>query len=242
MPDQIFANPRLAEIYDYFDSDRSDLDLYLAILDELGALAVLDLGCGTGSLASLMAKRGLSVVGVDPAAASLELAKKKPGAEVVRWIHGDATNLPELTVDAAVMTGNVGQVFVSDESWMATLQGLALAVRPDGHLVFEVRDPAKQAWLGWIRERTESRLDIPKIGPVTSWIQVTEVSLPYVTFESRYQFEADNSELVSTSTLRFREKEEIESSLAATGFEVQEVRDAPDRPGKEWVFVARRLS
>ncbi|NOX32087.1 MAG: SAM-dependent methyltransferase, partial [Actinobacteria bacterium] len=32
MPDEIFANPRLAEIYDIFDSDRSDLDLYTDIV------------------------------------------------------------------------------------------------------------------------------------------------------------------------------------------------------------------
>lgn len=241
MPDQIFANPRLAEIYDHLQGDRPDFDLYLALLDQLGAKTVLDLGCGTGSLASLLIERGLAVIGVDPAAASLEVAKEKPGAELVRWIHGDATNLPELTVDAAIMTGNVGQVFVSDESWMATLQGLANAVRQDGHLIFEVRDPSKQAWLGWTRERTESRRDIPDVGPVTSWVQITEVALPYVTFESRYLFEADDSELVSTSTLRFRDKAEIEGSLATAGFAVSEIRDAPDRPGLEWVFVARRL-
>ena len=28
--------------------------------------------------------------------------------------------------------------------------------------------------------------------------------------------------------------------LQAAGFEVDEVLDAPDRPGLEWVFVARR--
>jgi len=32
----------------------------------------------------------------------------------------------------------------------------------------------------------------------------------------------------------------IEASLNAAGFEVNEVLDAPDRPGLEWVFVARR--
>lgn len=32
----------------------------------------------------------------------------------------------------------------------------------------------------------------------------------------------------------------IEASLNAAGFEVDEVLDAPDRPGLEWFFVARR--
>ena len=34
MPDLIFADPRLAAIYDEIDGDRSDLDHYEAIVDE----------------------------------------------------------------------------------------------------------------------------------------------------------------------------------------------------------------
>jgi nucleoside-triphosphatase THEP1 len=44
----------------------------------------------------------------------------------------------------------------------------------------------------------------------------------------------------SRSTLRFRTRAELEASLTAAGFVVQEVRDAPDRPGRELVFLARR--
>jgi hypothetical protein len=29
-------------------------------------------------------------------------------------------------------------------------------------------------------------------------------------------------------------------SLARAGFTIEDVRDAPDRPGSEWVFIARR--
>jgi hypothetical protein len=33
---------------------------------------------------------------------------------------------------------------------------------------------------------------------------------------------------------------EIDQSLRRSGFVVDNVRDAPDRPGREFVFVARR--
>jgi hypothetical protein len=39
VPDPIFADPRLAEIYDVFDGERSDLEVYAAIVEELGAPA-----------------------------------------------------------------------------------------------------------------------------------------------------------------------------------------------------------
>ena len=47
VPDPIFEHARLAAIYDALDSDRSDLDVYVAIAEELGARRVLDVGCGT---------------------------------------------------------------------------------------------------------------------------------------------------------------------------------------------------
>ena len=117
MPDAIFANPRLAEVYDPLDPDRSDLDDYLDLTEELRARSVVDIGCGTGTFACLLAKQGMDVTGADPAAASLDVARRKPYADRVRWVHGDASSLQGLQVDLATMTANVAQVFVTDEEW-----------------------------------------------------------------------------------------------------------------------------
>ena len=48
--------------------------------------------------------------------------------------------------------------------------------------------------------------------------------------------------VTSDSTLRFRDRPELEATLTAHGYEVVEVRDAPDRPGREYVFLARTPS
>jgi hypothetical protein len=85
------------------------------------------------------------------------------------------------------------------------------------------------------------RLVIPGIGPVQTWEDLTDVQLPFVSFRWTVVFEADGATLTSNSTLRFRPREEIRASLEATGFAVEHVRDAPDRPGREFVFVARRI-
>lgn len=50
----------------------------------------------------------------------------------------------------------------------------------------------------------------------------------------------DGEVLESTSTLRFRALHEMTADLRTAGFEVVDVRDAPDRPGLEHVVVARR--
>jgi len=102
MPDPIFDLPRLAAIYDALDPDRSDLTVYADLAGRLGACRVLDVGCGTGTLALNLSGRCMEVTGVDPAAASLEVevagfvvedvrgAPDRPGRELVFIARSDA--------------------------------------------------------------------------------------------------------------------------------------------------------
>jgi SAM-dependent methyltransferase len=239
--DAIFEDRRLAELYDPLDPDRSDLDVYAAMVEEFGAASVLDIGCGTGTFACLLARRGLTVTAVDPAGASLAVARAKPGADRVRWVHGYATDLPPLRVDLVTMTANVAQVFLTDADWAATLGAAHAALRPGGRLVFETRDPAARAWLEWTRERSYLRAVVPGVGPVQTWEDLLDVSGELVSFRSTVVFESDGAVLTSTSTLRFRQRDEVAASLAAAGYAVDQVRQAPDRPGRELVFVARAV-
>ncbi|MEV7323860.1 class I SAM-dependent methyltransferase [Streptomyces sp. NPDC093970] len=241
MVDDCFAHPRLAAIYDPLDPDRSDLDAYLRMADDFGTQRVLDIGCGTGVFALLLAERGIEVVGVDPAQASIDVARNKPGSGQVRWICGDATNLPPLQVDLATMTANVAQAIADPQTWQKTLRGAHEALRPGGRLIFETRDPSRRAWEEWTREKSYRVAEIPGVGSVESWVELIEVSGPLVTFRSTYRFAVDGQVLTSDSTLRFRERDEVEKDLDAHGYVVDGIRDAPDRPGREFVFLARRL-
>ena len=229
-----FDDPRVAGVYDSFDSDRSDLDVYRGIVRELGASSVLDLGCGTGTLAIMLASAGLEVVAVDPAGAMLDVARAKRGSEKVRWIQGDAASVAgEVKTDVVTCTGNAVQAIVDDAVWHQTLDAVHRILVSGGHFVFETREPAMRAWESWNREESYAVVD-----GMESWQEVTRIEWPLVTFDSTTVF-SDSQRVIATSTLRFRERGEIELDLDAHGFSVADVRDAPDRPDRELVFIAR---
>jgi SAM-dependent methyltransferase len=236
-PDATFSDPRQAVLYDVFNNDRSDLEAYVRIAAEVEAHRVVDVGCGTGSLAVRLAALGFSVIGVDPAGASLDVARARPNAELVRWVYGDATSLVglETAADLAVMTGNVAQVFVSDQDWYATLRAIRTCLRPGGWFVFETRRSEVKDWESW--NLPPSPVAMPDGRTAVVSCTVTEVALPLVTFEGSTNI---GQEIMrSTSTLRFREPDELERDLSRHGFTVHDVRDAPDRPGKEMVFLTQ---
>lgn len=239
MADALFEVPRLAAIYDVFDADRSDLEVYAAMAEEFGARSVLDIGCGTGTFGCLLASRGITVVGLDPAAASLQVARAKPFADRAAWVHGVVSALPSLQVDLVTMTGNVAQVFLGDEEWAGVLRAARDALRPGGLLVFETRVPEREAWRSW--GDGYERAQVPGVGVVEVRGELTAARGEYVSFRRTYSFE-DGTQLASDSTLRFRDRGTVTGSLAAAGFALDEIRDAPDRPGLEMVFVAEAVA
>ncbi|WP_233091947.1 bifunctional 2-polyprenyl-6-hydroxyphenol methylase/3-demethylubiquinol 3-O-methyltransferase UbiG [Arthrobacter sp. MSA 4-2] len=243
MPDAVFDHPRVARVYDPLDPDRRDLETYVNLADEFGAATVLDVGCGTGTFCSLLAERGIRVVGADPAGASVAVAQTKPGADRVTWVVGTAVDVAaepahQHQYDLATMTANVAQVFLEDEEWLANLRAIHMCLRPDGHLAFETRVPSDRGWEQWTKELTQRVVEVEGEGPVEDWVQVTKVDGEFVTFDSPTIFLADGERIDSTSTLRFRTQEALRQSLSKAGFSRIEIRDLPYAPGRGWLIVA----
>ncbi len=115
------------------------------LIESLGPRTVLDAGCGTGRVATELARRGIEVVGVDLDEQMLDAALTK--APDLDWRSGD---LVDVTIadgnghtrefDVVAMAGNV-MIFVAPGTEAAVVANLARHLRPGGHLVagFEVR-------------------------------------------------------------------------------------------------------
>lgn len=257
MADAIFDNPRLAAIYDAFEVPREDLEHYVALGREYGAEQVIDLGCGTGVLARALAAVGCTVIGIDPARASLDIAEAAAASDsptvaasdsptvatgesrTVEWRHGTSAQIPAGDADLITMTGNVAQVFLGVAELESVFSDCARGLRTGGRLIFETRDPAARAWQDWAQTSART-LDIDGIGKVTQTFMLGQVDLPFVSFTHLYRFHEAGDSVGSRSRLRFHSQREITSALETAGFEISEIRGAPDRPGREFVFIARK--
>lgn len=241
-----FSDPRLVAIYDTVNSyelgTQPDFCRELAL--EIDAQTIADVGCGTGLITCELARLGYRMIGVDPSAPMLEIARNKPFADRVRWLHGDASLLGEAAADLAIMTGHVAQFFLTDDEWNANLVALHRALRPGGVLAFESRNPEARAWERWTRGDIRSIHD-PEAGRIDTKTVFVEKDDDIVRFFNHYFFAATGDLAASHGQLRFRRVDALTASLVATGFTVDHVYGdwgrvplGPRSP--ELIFVARR--
>src|SRR5579864_4477432 len=148
-----YQNPQIAEIYDLVNPRARDTDFYLSLAGLLPC-SVLDLGCGTGTLCCALAERGHRVTGVDPAAAMLAVARRKPYAEQVEWVECSAQMYrSQHRFDLIVMTGHAFQILLTDADALAVLETMRSHLKESGRIAFETRNP-RVDWAGEWSERT----------------------------------------------------------------------------------------
>ena len=239
-----YDDPRIAALYDLESPPGADSEFYVTLASDLAATRIVDIGCGTGALACELAHRSCAVVGVDPADAMLAVARSRPEGSQVRWVHGDASRLSAHGADLVVMTGHAAQEIIADEDWEMTLAAAHRALRIGGHLAFESRNPQLRPWEAWTPDRTLSRLEHPTLGVVDVWYRLLGVEGDLVRFEAHNRFASSGEDVAVVGELRFQSGTAIERSLAAAGFEVDDVfgdwQSGPvalDSP--ELTFVAR---
>lgn len=98
--------------------------------------SVLDVGCGTGTLAIEMARvRGATVTGVDGDPEILARARRKPGAEAVEWREAMIDALPVADGSLDVVVTSLALHHLAPATKAAGLAEMHRALRPGGSLL-----------------------------------------------------------------------------------------------------------
>jgi SAM-dependent methyltransferase len=138
-----------ASIYDGSGQIRFALLTAIYLEDVLAAHPVagrqlLDVACGTGTLALLMEERGWQVTGLDAAPAMLAQARAKAAASgsAARWIHGNMADLEQLVApascDLVTCTYDSLNYLTAQSALQRLLRGLAHVLRPGGLGYFDI--------------------------------------------------------------------------------------------------------
>jgi SAM-dependent methyltransferase len=112
-----------------------------------GARRVLDVGCGEGQVARRIAQLGAEVVGVDPTAAQIGVARHRGGPP--RYIRASARQLPFLdqTFDAVVVCMALEHV----DPFEPAIREIARVLTPGGRLLLFLVHPLLQTpGSGWV--------------------------------------------------------------------------------------------
>ncbi len=250
-----FNNPRLVAIYNTICPLDGYEKFYLKLAKDLSAKTIIDIGCGTGLLTCELAKFGYQIIGVEPSKLMLDVARKSPCGDQVKWVQGDVNSLEEFNADLAIMTGHVAQFHLDDEQWLNALKAIHKALKPGGYLAFEARNPSVQPWASnkehkhtgstdWYAPNFRKKYVDSVAGEIEVWTKLVEVKEKKVTSDMHYLFTKTGKELISTNTLVFRSREDIEYSLEEAGFSIENVYGNWDwslanAESPEFIFVAR---
>ena len=218
--DRLYSDPELVQFYDLDNGWGPDNELCRQMAAE--ARSVLDLGCGTGRLAAALAEDGRDVVGVDPAAAMLDVARRRDGGAEIEWIEADARRLRlNRRFDLIVLTGHAFQVFLTPEDQTAVLTAIDLHLNPRGRFIFDSRNPAAQEWRGWVPGVSNWEIAHPTLGKVEAWNDAAhDPATGIVTYETHYRIVASGRHLMASSQIRFTAKAELEALIAEAGLHV----------------------
>ncbi len=159
---------RIAEFYDVLHDDVDYAgeaalmeDVFSRTMDRRPA-TVLDLGCGTGNHARVLATLGHRVTGIDSSAGMVRVARRKArGVPHLEFVRADMRRFDlRRRFDAAVCMDGAFTHLLTERDLLSHLRAVRRHLAPDGVYVFEFAQPLKEETEGpgWIDHGSSPRI------------------------------------------------------------------------------------
>ncbi|WP_327326533.1 class I SAM-dependent methyltransferase [Ensifer adhaerens] len=219
--DKLYNDPDLVAFYDIENGWTADSQ-YLMTMAE-GRNSILDLGCGTGMLTTALAETGKRVVGIDPAAAMLDVARQRPGGDRVRWVEGDGRTIRlGETFDMVLLSGHAFQVFLTRQDQLAALRTIAAHLSPEGRFIFDSRNPVVEEWREWTPEESERDIVHPALGQLLAWNDVShDPETGVVEYGTFYRATSDGRLYEARSKIAFPPYRDLVAMINEAGLVVE---------------------
>lgn len=228
----IYLDPDLAQFYDLDNRQRQDFEYCRSLAGS--ASTILDLGCGTGELAASLANTA-QVTAVDPAAAMLDIARKRVDGDQIELIQGDACSVRlDRKFDLILLTGHTFQVFLTEADQLAALATIAVHLSSSGQFIFDSRNPDFPGEKQRDPATNRRRVQHPEFGMIEAWNGSTyDETLQILSYENGYQVEATGEIFSAPAKIRYTSRCGLAEMLAISGLSAS--RWLGDWQGSEFV-------
>jgi len=240
-------------------SGESEVNWYLDKVTNYGG-PVLDLACGTGRLAIIIAKEGFEVTAIDSSKGMLHVFEEnllKSSSSVQDRIKIDRQNMTDFNLDRKFNTIICCDAFFHNlnvEDEILCLKKVAAHLAPKGVFVFNLPNPncefilkSSENKMGNFEERGRYDIDDNQGSLLVEQANIGNQSLQTITTKLRIRRFDHNGELIEEDesgwTTRYLFQYEAVHLLYRCGFEINKLvgdyKDGPVKQGGQLVFEAK---
>lgn len=229
-------------MYQTFINYEEEFAFYYNILKNYHCTSVVEVGCGTGHLASRFSINGMDYIGMDLSESMISIARSHN--PLLTFLLADMRLFRlERKVDAAIITGRTISYLVTNEDVLGTFRSINNNLNVEGTLVFDCIDAAK--FIPYIKDGIDichnASFEGKDYQRMSHWKPNFNESYLF-DWQSHYQMKNDDGAWIDVgtddSTIRTFTKDDIVLMLELCGFKVESITDRMSYAFDTFVVVA----
>jgi ubiquinone/menaquinone biosynthesis C-methylase UbiE len=215
------------QAYDAADAGYvADIPLTERLAKSLGG-PILDIACGTGTMAIRLAAQGYAVTGIDIVPEMIDWAKQKAAQGVsIDWHTADARTFQlDQRFRFIYMIGNAFQHFLTRDDQEHMLARVRQHVHPEGQFMFCTRNPSPRNLLQvrYAEPQTYHMPDGRQLEATEEQVYDPLTQIQHYTFRNQWTHpDGAQTETTERTALRYVFPQEMEALLHYNGFRIRD--------------------